>query len=61
MHESIRKQKSSLYNSELVDRCRMAKIYQKSIEYDIKKLVFKHNESQKHCFVIMEIEDELKK
>lgn len=36
-------------------------LYKKEIEYNIRPLVFKQSVTQEHCFVIMEIDDDLKK
>lgn len=44
-----------------IDLARMKHLYKKNIEYNIRPLAFKKSVTQEHCFVIMEIEDDLKK
>jgi hypothetical protein len=44
-----------------VDLGRMRSLYKREIEYNIRPLAFKKSVTQEHCFVIMEIEDDLKK
>jgi hypothetical protein len=44
-----------------IDLSRMKTLYKKEIEYYIKPLAFKKSVTQEHCFVIMEIEDDLKR
>jgi hypothetical protein len=44
-----------------IDLARMKYLYKKNIEYNIRPLAFKKSVTQEHCFVIMEIEDDLKK
>lgn len=39
----------------------MKQLYKHEIEYNIRPLIFKESVAQEHCFVINEIEDELKK
>jgi hypothetical protein len=44
-----------------IDQLKMKILYKKEIEYNVRPLAFKKSVTQEHCFVIMEIEDELKK
>lgn len=39
----------------------MRALYKKNIEYNIKPLVFKKSVTNEHCFIIQEIDDDLKK
>ena len=39
----------------------MARLLKQEIQYKTRKLVFTKNKAQKHCFVIQEIDDDLKK
>jgi hypothetical protein len=39
----------------------MKSLYKREIEYNIRPLAFKKSVTQEHCFVIMEIEDDLKR
>lgn len=43
-----------------VDLGKMRTLYKKEIEYNIKAMIFRKSVAQEHCFVIMEIPDELK-
>ena len=44
-----------------VDQGKMKSLYAKNIEYNIRPLVFKKSVTNEHCFVIQEIDDDLKK
>jgi hypothetical protein len=39
-------------NEELIDFKKMEKKLQSEVEFTTRKLVFRNNDSQKHCFVI---------
>ena len=39
----------------------MSKQLRQSVEFTTRKLKFRQDQAQKHCFVIQEIEDDLKK
>ena len=54
---SIRKDTDSMGKIDLI---RMRQLYKKEIEYNIRPLIFRESVTQEHCFVIMEIEDDLK-
>ena len=44
-----------------IDLAKMKSLYAKEIEYNTRALAFKKSVTQEHCFVIMEIEDDLKR
>jgi hypothetical protein len=44
-----------------IDQLKMKYLYKKEIEYNVRPLAFKKSITQEHCFVIEEIEDDLKK
>jgi hypothetical protein len=48
-------------NEGRVDLWKMKYLYKKDIEYNIRPLIFKKSVTQEHCFIIMEIDDVLKK
>lgn len=39
----------------------MKALYKREIEYNIRPLAFKKSVTQEHCFIIMEIDDDLKR
>ena len=44
-----------------IDLAKMKALYKREIEYNIRPLAFKESVTQEHCFIIMEIDDDLKR
>jgi hypothetical protein len=60
--EGLQESATKLHDMEAkVDLGRMRSLYKREIEYNNRPLAFKKSVTQEHCFVIMEIEDDLKK